>query len=281
MFASLRVSALSIKPAKWDKAGNADKLEAFLRKAAREKPRVIVTPEGVLEGYVVNEVIRDPGLADAMREIAEPIDGPYVRRFRGLARRLRVCLCLGFAERVGRDVYNAAIFIGHDGKICGKHHKCQLAEGTHPDWTFNRVGRRLRAFDTPIGRAGILICSDRRNPMIARALVLDGARILLIPTYGANGRAQNEIVLARARENGVPIVQANVGMNLIVSKGDIAAYHWGRDHVTTATVEIPEAPSPRAARAMEREYLRLQPANMRRRYLRTLRKLKGRGAARS
>src|SRR5207249_5352408 len=64
------------------------------------------------------------------------------------------------------------------------------------------IGRELRAFETPFGRAGFLICNDRWNPMIARTVVLDGARILLIPSYGSKRKSQNEAVLARARENG-------------------------------------------------------------------------------
>ena len=73
--------------------------------------------------------------------------------------------------------------------------------------------------------------------------MLDGARLLLIPSYGARDRRQNQTVLARARENGVPIVEANVGMNLIISKGEVVAYKWGVDRITTADIEVPALPS--------------------------------------
>ena len=171
MYTSIKVSAISIKPKKWDKACNADKVEACFREAAEGKPSLILATEGVLEGYVVMEVVKDPGLAEAMPDIAEPIDGPYISRFRRLARTLGTCLCFGFAERVGHEVYNSAIFIDQEGEMRGKYHMAQLAEGTHVTWHFNRVGRGLRAFDTPIGRVGIVICNDRWNPMVPRALV--------------------------------------------------------------------------------------------------------------
>jgi hypothetical protein len=51
--------------------------------------------------------------------------------------------------------------------------------------------------------------------------VLDGASLLLIPSFGSCSAAQDEAVLARARENGVAIVEANVGLLLAVSKGEI------------------------------------------------------------
>lgn len=269
MYNSVKVATISLKPAKWDKAANADKMEAFFVKAAETKPQVILTTEGVLEGYVVMDVIYQPEKAEAMLEIAEPIDGPYVRRFQRLAKSLKACLCFGFAERLGNDVYNCGVFIDDNGEICGKYHKTQLAEGAHPSWNFNRIGSTLRAFDTPVGRAGIVICNDRWNPLITRTLVLDGASLILIPSYGSKRKEQNETVLARARENGVPIVEANVGMNLIISKGEIVTYKWGNDQISSGVIDIPISPSPEMARFSEQEYLKSQGPEMEKRYEKT------------
>jgi predicted amidohydrolase len=276
MYTSVKATAISIKPRKWDKAHNADMVEEFVREAVKQdSPDLIVTTEGVLEGYVVGDVVRDTSLADAMVEIAEPLDGPYIKRFRNLASALHTCFCFGFAERAGDEVFNTAIFVDGEGEIRGRHRKVQFAEGSHESWNFNRPGTRLRAFDTPFGRAGILICNDRWNPAIARTLVLDGAQMLLIPSYGMKTRVQNENVLARARENGVPIVEANVGVNMIVSKGEIVAYAWGNDQITTAIIEVPAIPSANAARRYERKYLEMQSAELDTRYQETQKELKG------
>ena len=274
MFSSIKVAAISLRPKKWDKPANAAKMERLIRTAAAQSPDVIVTIEGAFEGYVVYDVIEGRKSADEMLEIAEPLDGQYVARFRQLAESLRVCLCFGFAERVGNEIYNTVVFIDHTGEICGSYQKSQFAEGTHSSWNFNRIGKRLRAFDTPFGRAGVLICNDRWNPLIARAIVLDGAQILYIPTYGNTSKAQNQAVLARARENGVPIVQANVGQNLAVNKGEMVAYQRGFDKITHTTVDIPAVPSTAAARSLEQEYLTLQGPEMQRRYRETMAKLK-------
>ena len=273
MFTPIKATAISLKPKKWDKAYNADKLESLFRAAAQEQPDLIVATEGVLEGYVVMDVIEHPEKVPAMLDIAEPLDGPYIRRFQALAQELRTCLCFGFAERIDDDVYNSAIFIDQEGAIRGRYHKTQFAEGTHESWDFNRIGRQIRAFDTPLGRAGMLICADRWNPMIARTLALDGAQLLLIVSYGSRRKAQNETVLARARENGLPIVEANVGMNLLISKGEVAAYKWGVDRITTAVVEIPTPPSQTAARSHEQEYMRLQGPSMAERYEKTMERI--------
>ena len=57
MYQSIKVSAISLKPTKWDKASNAEKLEAFFVEAAKDAPQLILATEGVLEGYVVMDVI--------------------------------------------------------------------------------------------------------------------------------------------------------------------------------------------------------------------------------
>lgn len=270
MYERVEVAAISYRPVKWDRAANAERMEELFVRAAEAGPRLILTTEGALEGYVVMEVIEGRASAEDLLAVAEPIDGPYVRRFQKLARQLGTCLAFGFAELVDGEAFNCALFLDQEGEIRGRYHKVQLAEGTHGSWTFNRVGCQLRAFDTPIGRAGFVICNDRWNPDIVRALVLDGARIILIPSYGSKTKNQNRAVLARARENGVPIVEANVGMNLIISKGEICAYQWGNDLITHGVVEVPAAPGVSAAREAERQYLRAQGPEMDRRYQRTL-----------
>ncbi len=270
MYESVEVAAISFRPTKWDKDGNADRMEQLFVRAAQDSPRLILTTEGALEGYVVMDVVEGRASADAMLDLAEPIDGPYIRRFQKLARTLNTCLAFGFAERIGDEAYNCALFLDRQGEICGRYHKVQLAEGTHSSWRFNRVGKRLRAFDTPIGRAGFVICNDRWNPQIVRALVLDGARVILIPSYGDKTKRQNQAVLARARENGVPIVEANVGMNLIISKGEICAYQWGNDQITYGVVDVPAAPGEASSRQAEQDYLTAQTPEMECRYQRTL-----------
>ena len=275
MYKLVKVTAISLKPNKWDKAGNADAMERFFRKAAEDSPDIILTTEGVLEGYVVMDVIEGRKTADDLVAIAEPIDGEYIQRFQELARELDTCLAFGFAERIGGEVFNAAIFIDTKGEILGRYHKTQLAEGTDESWNFNRVGSTLRAFDTPFGRAGFVICNDRWNPMIVRTLVLDGAQFIMIPSFGSKSKGQNETVLARARENGVPIVEANVGVNMIVSKGEVVAYAWGNDRLTTAIIDIPAPVSTKAARAFESEYMEFQGPEMSQRYQETYKRLRG------
>jgi len=247
---TIRVAALSFVPQKFQLQANADRLERAFREAAAAGAKLAVAPEGALEGYVVNEIISGEFPAERMRDVAVTENSAIIARFQDLARELRICLVFGFAERIGEDVYNCAIFVDNEGKICGKYHKMQFAEGYSPEWWFNRLGTSSRAFDTPLGRCGVLICNDRWNAELARIPVLDGAQFLVIPSFGSCAEDQDTAVLSRATENHVPIVEANVGVSLIISKDRIEVVNRSEDGITYGDIVIPES---RIAEATERD----------------------------
>ena len=276
----IRVAAISFVPAKFDLLANAKRLETMFRQARRGGAVLAVAPEGALEGYVVNEIIGGQASPEQMKQVAVPSDGPLIRRFRNLARELEMCLAFGFAELQGEDVYNAAIFIDDRGKVRGKYHKMQFAEGYHSSWWFNRLGQLSRAFDTPLGRCGFLICNDRWNPQLARIPVLDGAQLLLIPSFGSRSLAQDEAVLSRGRENDVPVVEANVGVTLIVDKNQVAAVDRLEECVTFANITIrpPAASSVSERDRVEQHFLEQRVEEMRRRYDRTMKRIRSKAS---
>ena len=215
----VRVASISFVPEKLNLAGNADRLEQALRKAAAGGARLAVAPEGALDGYIINHVLAGEIPLSRIHDVALPLDHALIRRFQAVAKELDLCVVFGFAEKSGVEIFNTAIFIDHTGTIRGKYRKMQFAEGYHPTWWFNRLGEQSRAFDTPFGRCGILICNDRWNPALARIPALDGAQFLVIPSFGSTGKAQDDAVLSRSRETSLPIIEANVGVSLIVSDG--------------------------------------------------------------
>ena len=54
--ASVKVASVAITPIKWDKAANWIEIERRVEEAAEAGAELVCTPEGVLEGYVMNEV---------------------------------------------------------------------------------------------------------------------------------------------------------------------------------------------------------------------------------
>ena len=214
---TLRVASLTVKPVKWDKEANKRQLERVIREAKRQGAELIVTPEGALEGYVVNEVIRAAGqerrgLTERFNALAEPCDGPYIQHFRKLSRELDVTLVLGFLEAEGANTYNTAILIRADGTIAGKYRKTHFAQGyrngndkgDNPPGYLR--GTEYPVFDLGAYKIGIMICYDRREPIVARRLVQNGAEFIVNPAYGMMGDCNREFISARAKENNVPIL---------------------------------------------------------------------------
>jgi N-carbamoylputrescine amidase len=269
MFQQLNVAAISFVPKKFDLESNANQLQIMFREAAAKGAQLALGPEGVLEGYVVNQIIAGEVSAKQMRNVALSLQSPVINRFRALARELNMCLAFGLAEAIDKDVYNCAVFIDQTGRIRGKYHKMQLAEGYHSSWWYNRLGKNSRAFQTPYGRAGFLICNDRWNADIARIPVLDGARYLLIPSFGSRSKTQDKAVLARARENGVPIIEANVGVTLIISQGEIVARSRKQTTITYGTIAIPASPSKQNRDTHEQTFLDWRKKEMPARYKKT------------
>lgn len=270
----VRVAAISFEPVKLALEANAARLAEAFEEAAANGAQIAVAPEGILEGYIVNEIIAGRIPAGRMREVAIAVDHPIIRKFQAQADRLDMCIVFGFAEKDGADVFNTALFIDDAGRICGKYRKMQLAEGCHPDWWFDRLGTQARAFDTPFGRCGILICNDRWNPLLAGILKADGARFLAIPSFGSTSRAQDDAVLARSVENGIPVIEANVGVTLVASGGKIVAVDRKRTGITYAEIDIPPASEPDHAERdrLEMRFLRERIREMPRRYRQTMEK---------
>lgn len=271
----VKVAAISFVPVKFNVTGNADRLEAMYRKASAGGAQLAIAPEGALEGYVVNEIIAGKVRPERMHDVAVTIDAPVIQQFQQLARELKMCLVFGFAERIGDDVFNSAVFINDKGTICGKYHKMQLAEGYHESWWFNRLGRHSRAFDTPFGRCGIMICNDRWNAQLAKIPTLDGAQFLVIPSFGSRSVAQDEAVLSRGRENSVPIVEANVGVTLVVNDGRLVAVDRAEEGITFGEISIapPRGVDVNERDRVETQFLEWRRKEMSERYRKTQKRL--------
>ena len=276
---TIRVAAVSFVPTKLDLAGNANRMEQAFREAQKGGAKIAVGPEGALDGYVVNEIIAGEFATERMKEVAIPIHHTVIRRFQGLAAKLDMCLVFGFAELVGADIFNSAVFIDNKGEISGKYHKMQFAEGYDPSWWFNRLGQKSRAFDTPYGRCGIMICNDRWNPTLARIPALDGAQFFVIPSFGSRSKKQDEAVLSRGCENDLPVIEANVGVTLIVDQQKIAAVDRHEEGITFANITIPPAISaqPEERDEVERKFLKWREEEMQRRLQRRLKRIRETG----
>jgi len=73
------------------------------------------------------------------------------------------------------------------------------------------AGKRVRVFDTSIGKFGIAICYDSEFPLIARAMAEAGAGVLLVPSCTERVSGYHRVrtgSMARALENTIAAVQS-------------------------------------------------------------------------
>jgi hypothetical protein len=96
----------------------------------------------------------------------------HVRKVAALAAEMVVCF--GFCEAEGDRRYNTALCVHGDG-VLGSHRKVHQPAGESITYS---AGERFSAFDTPVGRIGMLIDYDKTFPESARTLTLDGADVL-------------------------------------------------------------------------------------------------------
>jgi deaminated glutathione amidase len=241
----MRVASLSVLPAKWDKDANSAKIEILVRKAAAAGAQLIITPEGALEGYVVNEVIgaRDPerkvALARRFRALAEPLDGPYARRFIKLADDLNIHLVLGMLELDGEDLFNTVALFGPDGSVVGVYRKTHFAQGYDVNPPGYKPGGAYPVFDVGPMKVGMMICFDRQLPEPARRLALAGAELILCPAYGGWGEFNTWRMRIRAQENQTQVIFTHPQQSLIIdARGALIAHREGSDAILWADLPV-------------------------------------------
>ena len=140
-----------------------------LARARARGASLVVFPECALGGY--------PGKVPGYEENpASPplirLDGPEIAQLVRLAG--PTVVCVGFSEEAPGGPYSSAVCLNGDG-VLGQHRKVHLPPG---EVGIYEPGAGFAAFDTPVGRLGMLICYDKVFPESARALADDGAEII-------------------------------------------------------------------------------------------------------
>ena len=214
---------------------------------------LLVLPDAAIGGYLAD--LRHPDPA-AFPPALKP-DDPIFERIRGLARDMVVCV--GFCEADGDDRYNSAVCLTGDG-VLGRHRKVHLpaAEGVA-----YRAGETFAAFDSPVGRLGMLIDYDKTFPESARTLALDGAQIVaclsawpasitnaapklsqdrqsrLFDLYDCARAAENQIVVVSSNQTGAAGGMRFLGQAKVVGPaGNVLARTWAKAGLAVAELDV-------------------------------------------
>ncbi|MFC6082423.1 carbon-nitrogen hydrolase family protein [Sphaerisporangium aureirubrum] len=249
---TIRMAAVAA-PFDRDVEGCFARVERLVAAARADGVRLLALPEACLGGYL-HSMDGDPS------DTPPALDpgGPEIRRLAALAGDMVVCA--GFCEAAGDLRYNSVACVTGDG-VLGVHRK--VHQPLSEDALF-AAGDGFAAFDTPVGRLGMMICYDKAFPESARSLALDGAEIVVCVSAWPASRTDPAPDLAddrwtrrfdlfdqaRALENQVVWLSANqsgtfgslrfVGSAKIVGPGGEILARTGVDGGTaTAELDVP------------------------------------------
>jgi predicted amidohydrolase len=177
----LHAALVQFKPRKGDTEANFAAMRAVFTQLAPEDVELIVFPEAALTGYFLEGAVYE--LSFDVETVARRIDAEW--RASGAARAADVVV--GFYENANGTFHNSAIYVrcGEPGgaQVVHVHRKMFLPTyGVFDEERFLTRGRHLGTFDTPFGRAAILVCEDAWHALMPTVAALKGARLLIVPS---------------------------------------------------------------------------------------------------
>ena len=171
----MRIALAQVAPVLGDVGANLRMHRKTAQAALRQGADLVVFPELSLTGYL---------LQDLVSEVALPTqNSPEIRELLALSRRIGLVVGL-VEESEDHRYFNSVLFLWR-GRILHCHRKVYLPTyGMFDEGRDFGAGDSMRAFSTPLGRFGILICEDAWHPTSAYLLGLDGADYLLVVSSG-------------------------------------------------------------------------------------------------
>lgn len=148
---------------------------------------------------------------------AEPEGGECWQACSALAKEYGIYLSAGSMPECDGDgrIYNTAYVFDRQGRQIAKHRKVHLFDiAVKGGQSFKEsdtltAGEDITVFDTEFGKMGLCICYDLRFPELARLMVQEGAKVLLVPAAFnmTTGSAHWEILFRnRALDNQVFVI---------------------------------------------------------------------------
>jgi N-carbamoylputrescine amidase len=222
-----------------DRMANLERAESLVREAAAAGAQIVLIQELFETPYFCKDQDTEHF------SLARPLDGhPAIEAMRKLADELDVVLPVSFFERANNAYYNAVAMVDAGGELLGTYRKSHIpnAPGYQEKFYFNPGDTGFRAWPTRYGTIGVAICWDQWFPEVARALVLQGAEVLLYPTaIGSepgdpeldSRRHWQRVMQGHAAANLVPVLASN---RIGLEKGESCAVQfYGSSFIADAT----------------------------------------------
>ncbi len=186
-----------------DKEANIGVMRKVVR---RSKGKIVIFPELNVTGYMPR---------DDLFKLAEPMQGPTIRRVMNLAKDTRKDIIFGLPvkdEAIHGHIFNSSLLATGDGRLF-RYDKMYLPTfGPFEERMFFAGGRMPVVANGLHAKIGLMVCYDLFFPELAKLEALQGAQMLVnISAAPTTSRPSFRKVLpARAVENGVFVAYVNM-----------------------------------------------------------------------
>ena len=184
-----RIVRGALVQASWtgDKESMIQKHEGYAHEAAKQGAQFVLFQELFYGPYFCQ--VQDAKYYSYTEQIP---DGPTTKRMQDLAKQTGMVVVAPMYEEDDKAAgiyYNTAAVIDADGTYLGKYRKTHIphVKGFWEKFYFRPGNLGYPVFETAVGKVGVYICYDRHFPEGARALGLNGAEIVLIPSATSRG----------------------------------------------------------------------------------------------
>jgi N-carbamoylputrescine amidase len=198
-----------------DMAANIAKTVELVRQAATQGAEIVLPSELFQSIYFPTR--QDPKWFATAHPVTEH---PSVLALQKLAQELDIVIPISFFEKDGPRYYNSVAIADAGGEILGIYRKSHIPDGPgyQEKYYFRPGDTGFKAWKTKHGVIGVGICWDQWYPEAARAMVLQGAELLLYPT--AIGSEPYDLTFDTRKQwqramqghavaNAVPVIAAN------------------------------------------------------------------------
>jgi len=200
----MRIALAQIDPTVGDIQGNLEIALQAVARAAELEADIVLLPELALTGYPPEDLLAKPHFVTRA-----------IEALHALAAGCEVLTLVGFVDRdEAGHLYNAAALLGA-GRVLQVYHKRELPNyGVFDEERYFEAGVRDVVMDLRGISAALTICEDIWVPETVSRLAASGARIVFnisaSPFHAGKGASREEMLRARARDNGVWIAYCNL-----------------------------------------------------------------------
>jgi NAD+ synthase (glutamine-hydrolysing) len=165
---------------------------------------LVVFPELAVSGYPPEDLLLHSGLrnrvADAFLELSSAARD--------------ICACFGYPEYADGAIFNSAAVV-RNGEVLANHRKWVLPNySVFDEKRYFLAGESATVFNVDGVTFGLVICEDAWSPEPCAAVAAAGADVILVtngsPFHLRQREAREQVIAARARETGLPVLYVNM-----------------------------------------------------------------------